>query len=299
MPIGPDNGSESLPDPFAVDEDELPAWIDPSPPPLRRPSRSSLRQGGGSEHGHDGRRPNRAGPLRPRARANRARRAKRRVYLWGGLAAAAAIIAALVVVLLPGSSGQTHTGDGFVSTFQPGEFRSVPGACSSVSNSTLTQYLPGPRVRVVPPSLSGNAQSQCDWTLDRKPVYRLLAVAAQAYAPNGLATGNGSATSAAKDAYGQAMLALAHPPKATHQPKASITPIGHLGTVAFNAFQVISVGGDTTDRDTVVIRLRNVMITVVFSGLAHARQGGYGPVTASQMMAGAVAAAGDMLGKVG
>ena len=45
--------------------------------------------------------------------------------------------------------------------------------------------------------------NQCDWTLDHKPVYRLLQVTAQAYAPSGLASGNGSATSAAKDAYAQ------------------------------------------------------------------------------------------------
>jgi hypothetical protein len=203
-------------------------------------------------------------------------------------------------VLIPGGSGQTGpAGDGFVSTFQPGEFRSVPGTCGSVSAATLGQYLPGRRARVAPLSLSGNAQSQCDWTLDHKPVYRLLDVTAEAYAPNGLASGNGSATSAAKDAYSQAMRGMLHPPRATHQPAAQIAAIRHLGTVAFSAFQVITAGGDTTDRVTVVVRLRNVLITVEFSGLAHASQGGYGPASPGQLMAGAIAAARDVLGKMG
>ena len=293
--------ARSLSDPFET-ADELPVWAAPSPLRQRRLSRSSRRRRGDGAHDERGHDEHGQGDrrLRPRARATRARRAKRRAYLWGGLAAAAAVIAALVVVLLPGSSGQTSIGaDGFVSTFQPGEYRSVPGTCSSVSAATLAQYLPGKRTRVAPLPLSGNTESQCDWTLDRKPVYRLLDVTARAYAPNGLASGNGSATAAAKDAYSQAMQGLLDPPKATRQPPASITMIRHIGTAAFSAFQVISAGGDTTDRQTVVVRLRNLLITVEFSGLAHASQGGYGPASPSQLMAGAIAAARDVLSKLG
>jgi hypothetical protein len=266
--------------------DKLPAWATPSP--VRTPRRRRLRSS-----------PARDSRPGPRAHAGRVRRTRQRAYFWGGLAGVAAIIAVLIVVL-PGGSARTGTGaDGFVSTFQPGEFRSVPGACSAVSAATLQQYLPGRRVRVAPLPVSGAAQSQCDWTLDRRPVYRLLDVTAQAYAPSGLASGNGSATSAAKDAFSQALRGLARPPRATHQPRARITPIPHLGTAAFSAFQAISAGGDVTNRVTVMVRLRNVLITVEFSGLAHTSRGGYGPVSPDVLIGGALAAARDILGQVG
>ena len=131
-------------------------------------------------------------------------------------------------------------------------------------------------------------------------MYRLLQVTAQAYAPSGLASGNGSATSAAKDAYAQALQADRHPPRRDapaagpdhRDPRAR-----HRG--------VQRVPGDharaatTTDRVTVVARLRNVLVTVEFSGLDHARQGGYGPVSPGQLAAGAAAAARDVLAKIG
>ena len=85
---------------------------------------------------------------------------------------------------------------------------------------TLSRYLPGRPTRAALPGLSGNSGNQCDWTLDHKPVYRLLQVTAQAYAPSGLASGNGSATSAAKDAYAQDLQAETHPARSTHQPPA-------------------------------------------------------------------------------
>ena len=94
-----------------------------------------------------------------------------------------------------------------VTTFQPGELKTVPNACSAVTAATLNQYLPGSRRVVTPRSLYGSAQSLCDWTLDAKPMYRVLEVTVRAYAPSGLASGNGSATFAAKDAYQQASLA--------------------------------------------------------------------------------------------
>ena len=81
----------------------------------------------------------------------------------------------------------------------------MPNACSAVTAATLSQYLPGRPARGRPESLYGSAQSLCDWTLDAKPLYRVLEVTVQAYAPSGLASGNGSATFAAKDAYQQAL----------------------------------------------------------------------------------------------
>ncbi len=168
-----------------------------------------------------------------------------------------------------------------------------------MSAATLGRYLPGKPARAALPGLSGNSGNQCNWTLDRRPAYRLLQVTAQAYAPSGLASGNGSATSAAKDAYAQDLQAEAHPARNTRQPPARITTLHGLGDAAFSAFQVITAGGDTTDRVTVVARLRNVLVTVEFSGLDHARQGGYGPVSPGWIAAGAAAAARDVLAKIG
>ncbi|HEV2451535.1 MAG TPA: hypothetical protein VGS62_06385 [Streptosporangiaceae bacterium] len=270
-------------DPFE-DSGELPVWAGPSPIAMRRPARPARPHGG---------------PSRPRAHAGHARRSRQRTYFWAAVAAVAAVIV-LLVILLPGGSARTGAGNnGFVSSFQPGEYRTVPSVCGAVSAATLRQYLAGRRARVAPQSLSGAAESQCDWTLDHRPVYRLLDVTAQAYAPSGLASGNGSATAAATDAYGQAMQGLAHPPRATHQPSAQITAIPRLGTAAFSAFQAIPAGGDITDRVTVVVRLRNVLVTVQFSGLAHSARGRYGPVSAATLDAGALAAAKDVLGKIG
>ena len=45
-------------------------------------------------------------------------------------------------------------------------------------------------------------------------------------------------------------------------------------------------------------RERNVLVTVVFDGLAHSPGGRYGPVQVSQLQAGAVAAARDILAGV-
>jgi hypothetical protein len=59
------------------------------------------------------------------------------------------------------------------------------------------------------------------------------------------------------------------------------------------------VSGSTTDRVTVVLRFRNVLITAQFNGLAHASRGRYGPVSPSLLKAGATAAATDVLHKLG
>jgi len=305
-----DQGGSSA-DPLDTDE-EYPAWAVPEPLRPPRGHRNALRRGqagsrraepdGEARHagGNDGEERRVRRLVLGRAHATRARRAKRRIYVWGGLAGGAAIIAVVVFVLLPGGSGPSTAGaNGFVTTYLPGELRSVPDTCDSVSASTLGQYLPGKLTKVALPGLSGNSSNQCDWTLDRRPVYRLLEVTATAYAPSGLASGNGSATSAAKDAYSQAMQGELHPPRKSHQPKAQVTAIGGLGTAAFSAFQVITAGGDTTERVTVVARFRNALVTVEFSGLDHADQGGYGPVSASQLRAGAAAAATDVLRRIG
>ena len=67
--------------------------------------------------------------------------------------------------------------------------------------ATVQQYLPG-KVKVASPlPVDGAAESACNWTIDQAPVYRLLELNLLAYAPNGLASGDGSATYAAIDAY--------------------------------------------------------------------------------------------------
>jgi hypothetical protein len=237
-------------------------------------------------------------PPRGRRAAARARRTRRGRYLWAVLLLAVAAIGAGSWQLLHSSTGNTPLPGQIVTTFLPGEFQSAPSTCTAVSPATLDQYLPGTRTKVVPDSLNGRADSLCDWTLDAKPLYRLLDVEAQAYAPNGLASGNGSATAAATDAYRQAAGQKANPPKASHLPKAVVTSIRGLGTAAFSAFQVSSAGGDTTDLLTVVIRDRNVLITVVLEGLDRSSKGGYGPVSVPQLKTGALAVARDILARV-
>jgi hypothetical protein len=262
-----------------------------------------VHDGEGAQHGRGARRDGGDGGLRlpfGRARAARARRARRRLHFWGALAGGAAVIAVLIYVLLPGGGASSPAGaDKFVTTYLPGEYRSVPNTCESVSTATLGRYLPGRPTRAALPGLSGNSGNQCDWTLDHKPEYRLLQVTAQAYAPSGLASGNGSATSAAKDVYAADLQAKTHPPRGTHQPPARITAIHGLGNVAFSAFQMLKAGGTTTDRVTVVARIRNALVIVAFSGLDHARQGGYGPASPGELAAGATAAARDVLAKIG
>jgi hypothetical protein len=182
---------------------------------------------------------------------------------------------------------------GFVSTFQRGEFKTAPNACTAVTSATLNQYLPGKRRMVAPQSLNGSAQSLCNWTLDAPPLYRVLEVNVQAYSPSGLATGNGSATNAAIDAYQQALQTLRHPLRATHLPPATVIELHGVGTAGFAALQVVLPRGASTDLETVVVRARNVVITVVVQG-PHGRNGRYQPAPQSELQSAAIAAATDI-----
>ena len=275
--IDPTGGGYPGPGPGPLGEPRTPPGT--RPPGRRRPVRPSL-------------------PGRGRAHAARARKTRRRLVMLGGLAAVAALVAVLVIVL-PGSHHNSAGAAGFVSTYQKGEFRTAPGTCRSVQASTLGKYLPGKRSMVSLPNLPDSSGNQCNWTMDQQPVYRLLEVTAQAYAPSGLASGNGSATAAAGDAYAQAMTSYQHPARGSHQPRAQINAVPGLGNQAFSAFQVIKVPGSTTDRVTVVVRFRNVLVTAQFNGLDHASRGHYGPVSPSLLKAGAAAAATDVLHKIG
>jgi hypothetical protein len=135
--------------------------------------------------------------------------------------------------------------------------------------------------------------------VDNPPLYRALDVGAQAYAPSSLATGDGSATNAAIDAYTQDMSAKADPPKATHLPKSQIVRLSGLGTAAFAALEVVRAGGETSDIVTVVVRDRNVVVSVALQGVDHARgRTAYGPVSMSSLQAGATAAAHDVVSQL-
>ncbi len=229
-----------------------------------------------------------------RAAATRARKSRRRLIFAGAVVVAGILVILGVLGKLPfqGKPAPAPAGSGLVTTFQRGEFRSVPSACDAVSSATLGQYLPG-KVAEVSQALGNSAESQCTWTLDARPDFRVLSVTSQAYAPSLLASGDGSATFSAIDAYGLQLQALQHPAKATKAPPAQIGGAVGLGQAAFTAFQVFHVGGNTTDEVTVVARERNVVVTVTMQGQEHG--GGFGPVPDATLRAAALAAAHEAL----
>ena len=243
---------------------------------------------GGPEPGNGGRGARRGSR---RAAAARARRTRREIII-----ACVVVVVGVVVVLgvlgkLPflGKSGPASKGSDLVTTFQKGEFRSVPNACDAVSTATISQYLPG-KVARVSQALSSSTQSQCTWTLDAKPDFRVLSVTTEAFSPSLLASGNGSATFSAIDAYGDQLQNFQHPAKKTKSPKAQIGAAVGLGTTAFTAQQVFHQGGgDITDEVTVVVRDRNALVIVAMQGQEHGA--GFGPVPDATLRAGALAAA--------
>jgi hypothetical protein len=207
--------------------------------------------------------------------------------MTAGLVVAGGVTAA---VLLAGRPGPAPVIPGaLVTTFQAGELRTVPDACQSVPAATVQQYLPGRPKAAAPLPVGGAAESACDWTIDQPPVYRLLSLDLLAYAPNGLASGDGSATRAAIDAYAGAEQDLRNPPAHSAGPRAAITALPGLGTEAFSAAQVFRRGGAVTDVATVVVRYRNVVVTVTLNGLEHSNRGGYGPVSSAGLSAAALA----------
>jgi hypothetical protein len=227
------------------------------------------------------------------------RRKRRRLLIAGGTAAA--LVIAVAVYFLTGSSGGSANlpFGSLVTTFLPGELQQVPNACTSVPGATLAQYLSGQR-KVAAPPLNTGANSQCTWTLDKAPLYRVLEVNLQAYSPSGLASGNGSATFAAEDAYALDETTEQKPGPRSGQPSATLTDLsgmpGGNDTSAFEATQVFHEGGAITDVVTVVVRYRNVIVTVVVNGLDHANAGKYGPESPSALSSAAQTAARQVTG---
>ena len=182
----------------------------------------------------------------------------------------------------------------FITTLQPGEFRSVPSACGAASAATLSQYLPGKASKLL--SASTSTQSQCSYTVDARPLFRVLQVTTEALQPTVLATGNGSATINAIYSYAQLQAGLAAPPKGSPLPKAAIRQVTGLGQEALSALQVTRKGRVRMDLVTVLIRNRNALIKVTMQGQAAGN--GYGPVSPSLLRKAALAVATQALSQV-
>lgn len=233
-------------------------------------------------------------PFPPRVQGGRARRAaarkRRQWYLLAGGLVGLIAGATVVGLVLGGGPGPAQVvPNALITSFQPGEFQQVPNACDSVPASTVQQFLPG-KVKVASPlPVLGSAESACNWSIDRAPVYRLLELNLLAYSPNGLASGNGSATSAAIDAYASYLQSTEHPPKHSPDPRATVTLLSGLGNEAFSSLQVFREGGAVTDVATVMVRYHNVIVTVTVNGLQHSNRGHYGPVSKAQLSAAALA----------
>ena len=291
------------------DEDEVPPWagpdaLDEDDVPRARPRARPSSQGPGTQgpgarragnerpgaQRPDAQRPGSRGSRAQGGRAQRAAARRRRRWLITlvGLVVVAGSVTA-VALLRGGPAPAPVTPGALITTFQPGELQSVPNACGTVPAATVQRYLPGKLKVASPLPIDGAAESACDWTIDQQPVYRLMQLNLLAYAPNGLASGNGSATDAAIDAYAMTLANMQDPPKDSADPRAAVTSLGGLGNEAFSAVQVFRRGGAVTDVATVVIRFHNVIVTATLNALDHSNSGNYGPVSVSELSAAALA----------
>ena len=277
--------TEDAPSPDVADragEDKAPSWAEPD-----------------SEEAFSARWHRRGLDSREERRAGR--RKRRRLLIAAGTVLAVAV--GVISYLLAGGPGAAKLGFGsLVTNFLPGELQQVPDPCTSVPASTLHLYLPGTLKQAAPPLNSG-ASTECTWTLDSPPNYRVLQVQLQAYSPSGLASGNGSATFAAEDAYQSFENGFTSPGPKSGQPKATVTDLsgmpGGTDTSAFQATQVFIRGGATTDGANVFVRYRNVIVTVVVDGLKQSTGGKqYGPVQMSDLTTAANAVAKEMAGQI-
>jgi hypothetical protein len=292
------------PPPPPGSREQVPAWVGPDAVPIGEAEDDAPRE---SPDGWAGRpaargpdeRPGRSAARRPGGRVGRPaeggralRAAARRRRRWLIIIAGLVIMAGGVIaaVLVPdGSAPAPVVPGGLITTFQPGELQTVPDACGTVPAATVQQYLPGKVKQASPLPIDGSAESACDWTVDQPPVYRLLELDLLAYAPSGLASGDGSATYAAIDAYAQSLQDLQDPPRHSADPRAAITTLSGLGNEAFSATQVFRRGGAVTDVATVVVRYHNVIVTATLNGLDHSNRGTYGPVSLSELSSAALA----------
>jgi hypothetical protein len=240
------------------------------------------------------------------------RKRRRNLFTVGGAAAVVVIAVAVYFVFFGGSSSSPNLGLGsLVTTFLPGEVQSVPDACSTVPSATLSQYLPGTTKQAAPPLNSGT-NTECTWTLDNPPTYRVLEVQIEAYTPSALVAnpngsglvpaGNGSATYAAEAAYASAEYGLQTPAANSGQAKATVTNLtgmpGGNDTSAFSATQVFDKSGQT-DVATVYVRYRNVIVTAVVQGLNQSTGSKkYGPVSMADLTTAAQTVAREVTAKI-
>jgi hypothetical protein len=238
----------------------------------------------------DGPRSRLAARRQGRAAAARLRKSRRRVFRLSVVGIAVCVVGAVIAVIATQSSPKPTP---YVTTLLPGEFKSVPNACGSVSAAVLGQYLPGHRTTT--DQGSSATASQCSFTVDAKPVFRLLEVSAQAYQPFAAASANGSATANATDSLDLAKAALLQPPKKSPLSPAQITPLTNLGQQAFSAYQRETAGGIVSDVVTVEVRERNVLISVELSAQ---QSPGFSPASVATLETGATAAAQDILSAV-
>ena len=227
-------------------------------------------------------------------------RKRRRLLFAGGAVVALAI--AVTVYLVSGGPGAASLGFGnFVTNFLPGELQQVPNPCTTVSSATLNQYLPGKTKEASPPQNSG-AFTECTWTLDNQPTFRVIDVQVQAYSPSGLASGNGSATFAAQDAFQADETGFAKPDPKSGQPAAKITDLtgmpGGTQTSAFQATQVTDRGGATVDETYVDVRYRNVIVQVKVDGLNQDSGGKHYTASMSDLTPAANAVAKEMASQI-
>ena len=240
------------------------------------------------------------------------RRKRRRTLFVIGGAVAVVIAVAVYFFGFNSSNGSANLGLGsLVTTFLPGEVQSVPDACNAVPTASLNKYLPGTTKQAAPPLNSGT-NTECTWTLDSAPTYRVLEVQIVAYTPSALVAnpngsglvpaGNGSATYAAEAAFASSEYTLETPAAKSGQPKATVVSLsgmpGGNDTSAFSATQVFAKNGQT-DVATVYVRYRNVIITTVVQGLdepSGAKK--YGPVSMSDLTTAATTVAREVAAKV-
>ncbi|MGO8958790.1 MAG: hypothetical protein ACLQFR_15675 [Streptosporangiaceae bacterium] len=228
---------------------------------------------------------------RGRAAAARLRKSRRRVYRWSGIAIVVVLLAAGGVWLFGRS---TPAPAPWVTKLLAGEYKAVPNACTAVDASVLNAYLPasGRTERV---SVGSSTDSQCGYTFDKQPTFLVLQISVEALQPFAAAGNNGSATANAQLNFVTARHALARPPRKSPLPRAMITPLARLGEQAIIGVQHEHVSGIGTDVVTVMIRERNVLLTVSVSGQESGH--GFGPVPDGTLMACARAVAASVLAK--
>ena len=214
---------------------------------------------------------------RDERRTDRRKRRRTAGRVGGALAVVIAVAVYFSRSAAPASSANLGFGS-LVTKFLPGEVQSVPDPCNTVPSATLGQYLPGTPKQAAPPLNSGT-NTECTWTLDNPPTYRVLEVQMEAYSPSALVAnpdgsglvpaGNGSATYAAEAAFAVGReRAYGRRPEERAAEGHDRRPVGHAGRqrdVRLPATQVFD-GAAGTDVATVYVRYRNVIVTAVVRG---------------------------------